>query len=71
MSSADNRVLHDIQSSLFPEGTYHYNQGGEPDAIPELTYEEFKETHEKLYHPHNATFLSYGDLDFSKHIAYI
>ena len=42
MSSPDTQVLHVLQRSLFPEGTYHYNQGGEPSAIPKLSYEEFK-----------------------------
>jgi presequence protease len=25
----------------------------------------------KYYHPSNSTFLSYGDLDFTKHLEYI
>jgi Zn-dependent M16 (insulinase) family peptidase len=27
--------------------------------------------HKKYYHPSNSTFLSYGDLDFTKHLEFI
>ena len=30
-----------------------------------------KKFHQKYYHAANATFLSYGDLDFTQHLEYI
>ena len=39
---------------LFPNGTYSYDSGGNPDAIPHLTYEGFKRAHEEHYHPSGA-----------------
>ena len=39
---------------LFPNGTYQYDSGGHPEAIPTLTYESFCRAHEEHYHPSGA-----------------
>jgi len=43
-----------FQQSLFPENTYRYDSGGDPDEIPSLTFEKFKEFYHKYYHPTNS-----------------
>jgi presequence protease len=49
------------QLSLYPDGTYGVNSGGDPKAIPDLTYDYFKSFHERFYHPSNARIVFYGD----------
>ena len=49
------------QLSLYPDTTYGVNSGGDPKAIPDLTYEAFKAFHERFYHPSNARIVFYGD----------
>ena len=49
------------QLSLYPDTTYGVNSGGDPKAIPNLTYEYFKKFHERFYHPSNARIVFYGD----------
>lgn len=49
------------QSALFPNNTYVEDSGGDPVAIPELTFEEFKKFYGDYYHPTNARFWFYGD----------
>lgn len=71
MSNQDENYIHRIHGNLFEHSNYKYNSGGEPVDIPNLSYEELKEFHRKYYHPSNCTFLSYGDLDFTQHLAYI
>lgn len=44
---------------LHGESTYHYDSGGAPQIIPNLTYEEFCAFHKKHYHPTNATFFTF------------
>lgn len=39
---------------LFPNGTYSYDSGGNPDHITSLTYEGFKRAHSEHYHPSGA-----------------
>ncbi|MCX7854303.1 MAG: insulinase family protein, partial [Caldilineales bacterium] len=41
--------------------TYGHSSGGDPQAIPDLTYEAFKRFHETLYHPSNVRIFFYGD----------
>ncbi|MBF0219685.1 MAG: insulinase family protein [Gammaproteobacteria bacterium] len=63
MSSPVSALWQSLTSALFPTNTYHYNSGGEPAVIPELTYEALKAFHQRHYHPSNATFMTYGDID--------
>lgn len=51
------------QLSLYPDTTYGVNSGGDPKAIPDLTYEYFKNFHSKYYHPSNSRVVFYGDDD--------
>ena len=52
-----------ISRSIFGETTYGFESGGDPKAIPDLTYEEFLAFHQKYYHPSNAYFFLYGDME--------
>jgi presequence protease len=49
------------QQSLYPDTAYGVNSGGDPKAIPDLTYSYFKNFHRKFYHPSNARIVFYGD----------
>lgn len=52
--------------SLFPDSPYSWDSGGDPEFIPELTYEAFKAFHENWYHPSNARIFLYGDHDLGE-----
>lgn len=54
MSSVYNRIGTEMNRLLFPETCYRFESGGEPSAIPKLTYEQFLNTHHRFYHPSNA-----------------
>ncbi len=60
-SSPDSLLAETSQQSLFPDTTYGLDSGGNPQHIPELTYEQFKAFHESFYHPSNARIFFYGD----------
>ncbi len=47
--------------NLFPDNVYGLESGGDPEAIPDLTYEAFKDFHRRLYHPTNSRFYFWGD----------
>ncbi|MGD9202278.1 MAG: insulinase family protein, partial [Chitinispirillia bacterium] len=53
-------------SYLFPDTTYYYESGGEPEHITELTYKQFKEFHEQFYHPSNSLIIIYGNIPSEK-----
>ncbi|MEE4197800.1 MAG: insulinase family protein [Bacteroidales bacterium] len=70
--SSPNRELgYQINKILFPDNTYGVSSGGYPTAIPELTYEYFKNFHKKYYHPSNSFVLLYGDADLDKELAFL
>jgi Zn-dependent M16 (insulinase) family peptidase len=62
-SSPDNMLRELSQQSLYPDITYGLDYGGDPKHIPDLTYDQLKNFHERLYHPSNAKLFFYGDDD--------
>jgi hypothetical protein len=60
--SSPDAVMRDLsQRSLYPDVTYGKSSGGDPKAIPDLTYSQFKRFHEKFYHPSNTRAFFSGD----------
>ena len=60
-----------ILNTLFPDNTYANESGGDPDVIPELTYEQFLDFHRKYYHPSNSYIYLYGDMDMAKKLNWL
>ena len=70
-SSPDDVLERDIMNSLFPDITYGCESGGDPDNIPELSYEEFLEFHRTYYHPSNSYIYLYGNMDMAAKLDFI
>jgi len=64
-------LFHNTFKGLMPNSTYAHESGGDPENIPDLSYEEFVDFHEKHYHPSNATLFFYGDADLDTELAYV
>ncbi len=62
-SSPESIIYRKIQAVLNPDNCYSYESGGDPDVIPQLTYEKFLNFHKRYYHPSNSYISLYGDLD--------
>ena len=54
MSDLYDRLYEETNRMLFPNSPYRFNSGGDPAAIPTLTYEGFLEAYRKFYHPSNS-----------------
>ncbi|GAA6169863.1 insulinase family protein [Sessilibacter corallicola] len=67
MSSVPSQLWHTMCKYLFPTTTYHYNSGGDPEAIPDLSYDQLKSFYKNHYHPSNAIFMTYGDISAAEH----
>ncbi len=61
MSSPSDQLYHQLAHHLFPKTTYHYNSGGDPKDIPDLTYDELVTFYKSHYHPSNAVFMTFGN----------
>jgi Zn-dependent M16 (insulinase) family peptidase len=70
-SSPDSLIYKAIQENLYPDSVYAFDAGGDPDVIPTLTYEQFREFHRSYYSPTNARFFIYGDITTSEHLAFL
>ncbi|WP_461206496.1 insulinase family protein [Clostridium sp. DL1XJH146] len=70
-SSPEDVLFRKIQGSLFPDTTYGYESGGDPDYITDLTYEDFLTFHKKYYHPSNSYIYLYGDGELDKRLKFL
>ena len=65
-------VLDDaVNTALYPDTAYAHESGGDPRAIPTLTYEQFLDTHARHYNPSNSYITLYGDLDVDRALAFL
>lgn len=64
-------IFHHIFGGLMPGSTYAHESGGDPQNIPDLTYEQFCEFHRHHYHPSNGTFFFYGDADLDAELSFL
>ena len=69
MSSINSTLWQTMSKHLYPTSTYHYNSGGEPADIPDLSYDQFKAFYQTHYHPSNAIFVTFGDIPAAEHQA--
>lgn len=70
-SSPDEVLQTAIAQTLFPDNTYSKNSGGDPDHIPELTYEHYLDFYHKYYHPSNSYIYLYGDMDVKERLEWM
>ena len=70
-SSPDDVLDREVLNSLFPDTAYGTESGGDPEAIPDLTYEEFLDFHRRYYHPSNSYIYLYGDMDMAEKLEFL
>ena len=67
-----NRVVYsEVSNTLWPNTVYAVESGGDPAAIPHLTYQEFKNFHKKFYSPANCRLFLSGNIPTEKQIDFI
>jgi len=57
-----------LLQNLFQSSPYKFNSSGDPLFIPDLTYEKLIDYHKSFYHPSNAYFFSFGNIDFTPYL---
>ena len=62
-ADADTLLVNAMSRALFPDTPYRFVSGGDPEAIPALTYEAFTAAHRRFYHPSNSYLLLDGSID--------
>jgi len=70
MSSPVSTLWQTLTAHLFPTTTYHYNSGGDPERIPDLSHEDLVAFYKSHYHPSNAVFMTFGNIPANEHQAF-
>lgn len=70
-SNPEELLVDGMTRSLFPDSPYGWVSGGDPDTIPELTYDEFLNTHARHYQLSNSYSILYGNLDLDEKLAFL
>ena len=70
-SLPDSILSKEIRASLFPDTSYAVDSGGDPQVIPELTYEAYLDFHRAYYHPSNSYLYLYGNVDAYERLEWI
>ena len=70
-SSPEGVLEREVLASLYPDTTYANESGGDPERIPELSWEAFLDFHRRYYHPSNSYIFLYGDCDMAEKLAWL
>lgn len=70
-SDPESRLYREMSRALFPDSIYGRESGGDPESIPDLTYDDFKKFFQTYYHPSNSYFLFYGNIPTSEYLAFL
>ena len=71
LSDPTDVLDHEIMRQLYPDTAYRFESGGNPRAIPTLTYENFLNTHARHYNLANSYIVLYGDMDADRVLAFL
>ncbi len=71
LSSPEDVLGREIYATLFPHTPYAVESGGDPEVIPELTYEAYLDFHRRYYHPSNSFIVLYGDMDMAERLDFM
>jgi len=70
-SSPERIAFRQTLKALAGETPYRHDSGGDPEKIPDLTFEAFKAFHERFYSASNAHFFFYGDLELADNLKFV
>lgn len=65
-TDSSRQIFRAIRQSLYAGTHYEHDSGGDPDFIPDLTYENFIQTYKNFYYPSNMMIVLYGDLSIEE-----
>lgn len=68
-ASPDAVLTAQMNRQLFPRQCYGFRSGGDPEYIPELTYEGYQANYRRFYHPSNSRIFLDGSIDLDAVLA--
>lgn len=71
LSDPESVLYHALGKALLPDTCYAFESGGDPAAIPSLTYEGYLDTHARHYRLDNSYIVLYGDMDVDRVLGFL
>ena len=71
MSSVNRVLTQATNEAMYKDTAYRFNSGGEPDDIPTLTYEAYKDFYRRHYNPQNCMTFFYGKLNIEDKLKFL
>jgi len=71
MSSVSEMLTQATLEAMYKDSFYRFNSGGDPDVIPELTYEDYVAFYKKHYNPQNCMTFFYGDMEILPRLEFL
>ena len=65
-SDPDTVLDEEMNKLLFPDNCYSFVSGGKPENIPDLTYQNYVESHTRFYHPSNSYIFLDGNVNLEE-----
>ena len=62
-TTLERMAMMNMYRTAFPGSVVGLDQGGDPDVIPDMTWETLKAYHDLYYHPSNCVAYLYGQFD--------
>ncbi|BCM90284.1 hypothetical protein IAD21_02135 [Abditibacteriota bacterium] len=66
--SSPESLVYRSGRNLFPGGALGFESGGDPQSIPELTWEKLRDFHMRYYAPGNCLLVLYGNIPLEKQL---
>ncbi len=70
-SDPEMALSRSVTQGLLPDTIYGKESGGDPQFIPDLTYQDFFNFHQTYYHPSNAYFIFYGNISTQDYVQFL
>ncbi len=70
-SAPEAKVYDLIEKKLWPDTPYGKDSGGDPEKIPDLTWQGLRGFHQRFYHPSNGYIFLYGDIPTADHLKFL
>lgn len=70
-SELDEYAQHWSLKSVLPNTPYAFDSGGDPQCIPDLTYQAFRDFHKKRYVPANCKIFLAGNIPTEKQLCFL
>ena len=70
-STLDTYAGHWSLKSILPDTPYSFESGGDPEHIPELSWEGLKEFHRRYYSPANCRIFLAGNIPTEKQLSFL